>query len=129
MGRKVEKAEKAEKETKPKKTTKAKKEKDPNAPKKPTTAYFAFMKERRPGVVEENPEIKNVAEISKILGSEWKELTEEDKVQYNETAALDKKRYEKEKAAYESGSTAKPKAKGKKAKEEEEEEEDEESSD
>jgi HMG (high mobility group) box len=42
-------------------------------------------------------------EVGKILGAKWKELPEEDRKPYEEQAAKDKERYEKEKAAYQGG--------------------------
>lgn len=81
-------------------TKKAKKEKkDPSAPKIATTAFMFFSNEVRPKIREEEPELK-LTEISKKIGAMWKEMDEDDKKPYNDKAARDKVRYEKEKAAY-----------------------------
>ncbi len=48
---------------------------------------------------EEHPELKT-SEIMTKLGEMWKNLSAEDKIQWNEKAEEDKKRYETEKAAY-----------------------------
>merc|ERR1739848_233592 len=63
------------------------------------TAYFIFMKERRPAVVEANPDLK-LTQISKVLGAEWKELDEGEKADYREKAAEDKLRYAEEVEAF-----------------------------
>lgn len=55
------------------------KEKDPSKPKHPVTAFFLFMNERRADLVAEN---KNVLEVGKITGEEWKKMTEKEKAPY-----------------------------------------------
>jgi upstream-binding transcription factor len=40
-----------------------------------------------------------ITECSKIIGSEWKALADEQKQPYNEMASKDKERYNEEKAA------------------------------
>jgi len=81
-----------------KKKTK-KRKKDPNAPKRPTSAYFFFGGEVRPGIREENPDMKITAVMS-LIGEKWRELGDDEKKPYEEMAAKDRKRYEKEMAAY-----------------------------
>ena len=54
-----------------------------------------FNMETRPKVVEENPGIA-FGEVGKKLGAMWKNLTEDEKQPYQEKAAADKKRYERE---------------------------------
>ena len=39
-------------------------------------------------------------EVGKLLGEKWKELTEKEKVPYEQKAKADKARYEKEKLEY-----------------------------
>ncbi|CEM12651.1 unnamed protein product [Vitrella brassicaformis CCMP3155] len=56
--------------------------------------------ERRPEVKEENPTMA-FGEIAKLLGAEWKEMSDEDKQPYKDQAAEDKERYEQEKAEWE----------------------------
>ena len=46
--------------------------------KRPQSAYFHFAASRRGSLKEENPKLK-VTELSKLIGAEWKELTEDDK--------------------------------------------------
>ena len=50
-------------------------------PKKKTTSYFLFMKEKRPAVLEEYPNLK-VTEISKKIGEMWKGLTDAEKEEW-----------------------------------------------
>jgi len=75
-----------------------KKPKDPNAPKRNLTAYFFFAQEHRDAVKAKHPNLA-VTEIAKKLGEQWGSV--KDKKHYNDLAAKDKARYEKEKAAYE----------------------------
>eukprot|EP01026_Neomeris_dumetosa_P037379 TRINITY_DN30267_c0_g1_i1.p3 TRINITY_DN30267_c0_g1~~TRINITY_DN30267_c0_g1_i1.p3 ORF type:complete len:110 (-),score=27.71 TRINITY_DN30267_c0_g1_i1:291-620(-) len=69
--------------------------KDPDAPKKPMGAYMWFSKVKRVEVKEKYPS-KKVTEIGKILGEMWRNLTEEEKKEFQDMAADDKKRYEKD---------------------------------
>ena len=80
------------------------KKKDPDAPKRPTSSYLFFCKEERETVKSEFPEMKN-PEIVKEMGSRWRELSEEDREQFQTLAAEDKSRYETEMEAYNGGST------------------------
>lgn len=105
---------------KPRAAKGSKKEKDPNAPKKNQSGYMIFCSENRAVVKEENPDA-TFGELGKLLGQKWKELDEAAKKPYADKAETDKKRYEREKAAYD----AKPKAAAKSNDEEEEEEEEE----
>lgn len=75
------------------------KKKDPNAPKRSLSAYMFFANENRDIVRAENPGI-TFGEVGRMLGDKWKALSDEDKEPYNSKAAVDKKRYEKEKAEY-----------------------------
>ncbi|BGP58039.1 hypothetical protein JCM8202_001722 [Rhodotorula sphaerocarpa] len=84
----------------------AKPKKDPNAPKRPLSAYMLFSQDKRAEVKEEQPDV-SFGEIGKILGSKWKEATPDEKKPYEDKAAAEKVRYEKEKAAYEAESKAK----------------------
>ena len=56
-----------------------------------------FSMDTRPKVIEENPGIK-FGDVGKKLGQMWKELPEGEKEKYNQKAADDKKRYEREMA-------------------------------
>ncbi|XVF51352.1 hypothetical protein PTKIN_Ptkin04bG0178300 [Pterospermum kingtungense] len=82
----------AEKETK-----KTKKEKDPLKPKQPMSAFFLFSNERRAALLAEN---KNVLEVAKIAGEEWKNMTEKQKRPYEEMAKKNKEKYMLEMEAY-----------------------------
>jgi hypothetical protein len=87
---------------KSKKETGGKKKKDPNAPKRGLSAYMFFANDQRDKVREDNPGIK-FGEVGKLLGEQWKALTEKQRSPYEAKAAADKKRYEEEKAAYQAG--------------------------
>ena len=63
--------------------------KDPNVSKKPMTAFLRYQCERRESLCKEDPTL-SFGDISKRLGREWKELTEEKKDVY-------KKQYREEK--------------------------------
>ncbi|KDP25323.1 hypothetical protein JCGZ_20479 [Jatropha curcas] len=82
----------AEKENK-----KTKKEKDPLKPKHPVSAFFLFSSDRRAALLAEN---KNVREVAKIAGEEWKSMTEEQKRPYEEIAKKNKEKYMQEMEAY-----------------------------
>ncbi len=71
-------------------------------PKKPLNAFVLFIKERKETLTKENPEIHSL-EMIKIIANEWKELSDEKKKPYYERAEADKKRYEAEIAAFDSG--------------------------
>nr|XP_016436015.1 PREDICTED: high mobility group B protein 6-like [Nicotiana tabacum] len=60
---------------------KKKKEKNPLKPKQPVSAFFVFTKEHRIALLTEN---KNVKEVAKITGEEWKNMTEKQKPPYEE---------------------------------------------
>lgn len=94
--------------------------KDKTGPKRPTTAFFAFSSEKRPEIKEAHPDWK-VGDIAKELGKLWKEMSDEEKAPYNDIAAKDKERYEREKE--EMG--VKPTKKAKKAESEDSEDSDE----
>jgi len=81
-----------------KKEKKDKKDKD--APKRAISAFFYYQKERRESLKKEQPNLDNKALISK-MSEEWNKMKEPEKTKYNNLAAKDKERYEKEKKAYE----------------------------
>ena len=85
--------------TKGKKEKKDKKDKD--APKRAISAFFYYQKERRESLKKEQPNLDNKALISK-MSEEWNKMKEPEKTKYNNLAAKDKERYEKEKKLYES---------------------------
>jgi len=69
--------------------------KDPNRVKKPLSAYLFFCQDKRKEIQENNPG-KRMGDISKILGNMWKELTEIEKLKYNDQREEDVERYENE---------------------------------
>lgn len=69
----------------------AKKTKDPNAPKRPASAFLLYSIKRRPDIKSQHPDW-TVTEISKHLGTEWKELSDEDKAPFIKTHAENKKK-------------------------------------
>merc|ERR1719342_990080 len=78
------------------------KKKDPNAPKGARSAYLYFSNEVREKLKSENPEI-SITECAKEAGKLWKELTPSRRAKFENMAANDKIRYEKETAAYKAG--------------------------
>ncbi|KAL8654392.1 MAG: hypothetical protein Q9226_003458 [Calogaya cf. arnoldii] len=92
--------EKSTRKTKAKAETGGKKaKKDPNAPKRGLSAYMFFANDNRENVREENQGI-TFGQVGKVLGERWKALNPKQREPYEAKAAADKKRYEKEKAAY-----------------------------
>nr|CAB3446318.1 unnamed protein product [Digitaria exilis] len=75
----------------------SKKDKDPSKPKQPMSAYFVYSQERRAALVAEK---KNVPEIGKITGEEWKNMTQAQKVPYEEVAKKQKEEYLKQMEVY-----------------------------
>jgi len=76
---------KAEAEGKLPKVSLPRKPKDANRPKRAPTAYFLFTAERRAAVSAANPEAK-ITQIAKLMGAEWKALSEEEKAPFVEKA-------------------------------------------
>ncbi|XVF53038.1 hypothetical protein PTKIN_Ptkin05aG0067200 [Pterospermum kingtungense] len=75
-------------------TKKKKKERDPLKSKQSMSAFFLFSNERRAALLAEN---KNVLEVAKITGEEWKNMSEEERGPYEEMA---KKKYMQEMEVY-----------------------------
>jgi hypothetical protein len=84
-----------------------KKTKDPNAPKRNLNSYMLYTGEVRKQVAAVNPSLK-VTEVVKIIGKQWRELSDEAKKKYVDLAAEDKVRYKKEFEAYQNPSTDEP---------------------
>ncbi|XVF10451.1 hypothetical protein REPUB_Repub07fG0184000 [Reevesia pubescens] len=80
-----------------KETKKTKKERDPLKPKQPMSAFFLFSNERRSALLAEN---KNVLEVAKIAGEEWKNMTEEQRRPYEAMAKKKKEKYMQEIEVY-----------------------------
>ncbi|EZG59760.1 HMG (high mobility group) box protein [Gregarina niphandrodes] len=91
----------AEKVEKVKKTTVKASRKSAPGPKRPMTAFFWFLQKRRPELIEERPELKKaVKEVAKLVGEEWSNMSPEQKSKWTDMAAEAKKRYAKDKAAF-----------------------------
>ena len=89
---------------------KKRKKKDPNAPKRGKSAYIFFCGEKREGVKAANPDA-SATEILSLLGVEWNKLKSDAESmvgftakgeldRFNQLAADDKARYEREMASY-----------------------------
>lgn len=88
---------KTTKATKKPKATKPKtKKKEQTGPKKPKSGFMFFSQERRKALKEEQPTL-SITEASKVIGAEWRKLTDEEKKPYDELASKDRERYKKEK--------------------------------
>lgn len=74
-------------------------QKPTGAPKRSLTSYIYFTMDYRPQILRENPGA-SVPEISKLLGAKWKSATPAMRKKYDDLAAKDKIRYEREKANY-----------------------------
>lgn len=75
------------------------KRKDPNQPKRAMTAYMLFSQEKRTQIKNDHPDV-GFGQVGKLLGEAWAALPEGGKKKYNELAAKDKIRYQKEIATY-----------------------------
>ncbi|WJG71375.1 hypothetical protein [Spiroplasma ixodetis] len=60
--------------------------------KKPMNAYMIFSKEKRSEIIQQKPKLKTkVAEVDKLIGNNWKEMTNEQKDKYVKIAEENKK--------------------------------------
>ncbi|KAI4840100.1 high mobility group protein B2 [Plasmodium brasilianum] len=74
-----------------------KKKKDPLAPKRALSAYMFYVKDKRLEIIKERPELaKDVAQVGKLVGEAWGQLSPAQKSPYEKKAQLDKVRYSKE---------------------------------
>ncbi|KIH45045.1 HMG box [Ancylostoma duodenale] len=71
------------------------KKKDPKAPKRALSAYMLWLSENRAKLAKPG---MSVVEVAKAAGAEWAKVA--DKSKWEKLAAKEKKRYEKEMAAY-----------------------------
>ena len=94
---------KAEKKKKKSKRQK----KDPNAPKRAMSAFMFYSQEHRASIQDKNPGV-TFGQIGRILGAEWKKLSEADREKYNKKAEEDRERYKKESEKYKSNRTQEP---------------------
>ncbi|EIW68534.1 hypothetical protein TREMEDRAFT_32029 [Tremella mesenterica DSM 1558] len=92
------------KETKASKKTETtkrapKEKKDPNAPKRGLSAYMFFVQDYRPKIKNDHPDV-SFGETGKLLGEKWKAMSAAEKKPFEDLAAKDKLRAEKDKKAY-----------------------------
>jgi hypothetical protein len=80
-------------------TRKKGQKKDPNAPKRPPTAFFLFARDRRPQLKASHPGA-GVAEIAKLLGADWQNLSDDEKKHYYAIGDKEKAKYDIIKAKY-----------------------------
>lgn len=77
-----------------------KRKKDPNAPKRALSAFFCFCNEERQKVKAKYPSY-TIGDVAKELGKRWEACTS--RAKFEQLAAKDRQRYEKEMAAYKAG--------------------------
>lgn len=77
-----------------------KQKRNPDAPKRNMSSYFLYSVHIRPTVKEENPGA-SFGEIARIISSQFKALSPAEKAIWDERAAADKERYQREMADYE----------------------------
>lgn len=85
--------------------------KDPNAPKRNLSAYFFFAKVHRASVKEDLTRLNNgdaprVTEVMKVIAQRWSQC--HDKQMYEEMAAKDRLRYQKQLAQFNQHGTYDP---------------------
>ncbi|XP_060707577.1 uncharacterized protein LOC132833372 isoform X2 [Hemiscyllium ocellatum] len=78
---------------------KRKPQKDFTAPRAPTTGYVLFLNEQRAKLKIKHPDLP-FTEITKLLGTQWSQLSQEGKQKYIDEAEKDKQRYIEELKAY-----------------------------
>jgi hypothetical protein len=83
------------KKKKPKKAKKAKKDKKNGGIKRALSAYMYYVSEKRSVVMSEYPD-STFGEVGRILGQWWRECPDHERVHYDQLAARDKQRYERE---------------------------------
>jgi len=83
---------------------KKKKKKDPNAPKRNISAYFFFAEKVRGNVKAElenkKGEPPRVTEVMTVIGEKWRSTQQQDRLEFEELAAKDKIRYQKQCSEY-----------------------------
>ena len=80
-------------------TKKSRKVKDPHAPKRARGSFVFFTFDERPKIMQEYPGVKFV-EMGTIMGERWRSLSDEEKKKYEELAADDKLRFNREMQQY-----------------------------
>lgn len=69
-----------------------------DGPKKPKSAFMFYSQERRVSLKTEQPKL-SITDASKVIGAEWKALTDQEKKKYQDLGDEDRKRYAREKEA------------------------------
>jgi hypothetical protein len=82
-----------------KKKKKKKRKKDPNAPKRNQSAFFLYSNATRADIKSAQPDLA-FGEVAKVISVNFKALPAEERAYWDEKAAADKERYQKEMAAY-----------------------------
>mmetsp|Transcript_19312 Transcript_19312/g.28154 ORF Transcript_19312/g.28154 Transcript_19312/m.28154 type:complete len:195 (-) Transcript_19312:28-612(-) len=80
-------------------TKKRKKKRDPLLPKRNMSAYFIYSQDVRSTVREESPEA-TFGMIAKLISAKFKQLTPDERETYDDRAAEDKARYQREMAIF-----------------------------
>ena len=70
---------------------------DENKVKRPTSAYFYYCNDRRESLKKDEPGL-SMTDSTKKMSEEWKNLDAKKKKKFEDLAAKDKERYEREKA-------------------------------
>jgi len=78
--------------TGPWQVTKKKIKKDPSAPKRPMSAFLHFSLGRRQSIRDQNPDMVNT-EVSRVLGEQWRNATEEEKEPFIQREKIERERY------------------------------------
>jgi len=84
---------------------KQKKAKDPNAPKRARGSFVFFTFDMRPQIMKEFPDIKFV-DLGTVMGERWRALTPVQKKVYEDMAAEDKHRFNREMQDYQAKKAA-----------------------
>mmetsp|Transcript_26414 Transcript_26414/g.47903 ORF Transcript_26414/g.47903 Transcript_26414/m.47903 type:complete len:364 (+) Transcript_26414:341-1432(+) len=66
--------------------------KDPSAPKRPMSAFLYFSQEKRRGIKEKNPGMRNT-EVSRVLGEMWRSAAEDERNPHIFREAKERKKY------------------------------------
>lgn len=69
-----------------------------DGPKKPKSGFMFYSQERRVTLKAEQPDL-SITDASKVIGAEWKALSDHDKQKYMDLFEEDRKRYASEKEA------------------------------
>lgn len=78
-----------------------KEKKGKDGPKRALSAFMIYARDNRMRIIKENGFTpRDIGPIGKKMGELWTKMTDKEKAPYNEMAAKDKVRYEKEKAAH-----------------------------